>query len=73
MRRSGVSEDGACHVLRYATGTQMLENGADIRVVQEQLGHEDISSTPLYAIVNIKHLKKVHAKAHPFSNKRDSQ
>ena len=70
VRRSGVSENGACHVLRYATGTHMLENGADIRVVQEQLGHEDISSTQLYALVSIKHLKKVHAKTHPFSNKR---
>ena len=73
VRRSGVSEDGACHILRYATGTHMLENGADIRVVQEQLGHEDISSTQLYALVSIKHLKKVHEKTHPFSNKRDSQ
>jgi len=69
VRRSGVSEDGACHVLRYATGTHMLENGADIRVVQEQLGHEDISSTQLYALVSIKHLKKVHEKTHPFSDK----
>ena len=73
VRRSGVAEYGACHILIYATGTHMLENGADILVVQEQLGHEDISSTQLYDLVSIKHLKKVHANTHPFSNKRSPQ
>ena len=73
IRRSGVAEEGACHLLRYATGTHMLQNGADIRYVQEQLGHEDISSTQLYALVSIRDLKIVHAKTHPFSDKRSPQ
>ncbi len=73
VRRSGVAEEGACHLLRYATGTHMLQNGADIRYVQEQLGHEDISSTQLYALVSIRDLKRVHAKTHPFSNKFSPQ
>ena len=42
-----VAEDGVCHLVRYATGTHILQNGADIRYVQEQIGHEDISSTQL--------------------------
>lgn len=54
VRSSGVTEDGACHLLRYAIGAHMLQNGANIRYVQEQLGYEDISSTQLYALVSIR-------------------
>ena len=67
IRRSGVAEEGACHLLRHATGTHMLRNGADIRYVQEMLGHEDISSTQLYTHVVINDLQKVHKQTHPFA------
>jgi integrase/recombinase XerD len=67
VRRSGVATEGACHLLRHATGTHMLRNGADIRYVQEMLGHEDISSTQLYTHVVINDLQKVHKQTHPFA------
>lgn len=69
VRRSGVATEGACHLLRHATGTHMLRNGADIRYVQEMLGHEDLNTTQRYTHVVIKDLKKVHQQTHPFANK----
>jgi integrase/recombinase XerD len=45
--------------------TQMLERGADVRHIQEILGHADISSTQMYTHVSIKKLKEVHAATHP--------
>jgi integrase/recombinase XerD len=58
VRRSGVATEEACHLLRHATGAHMLQDGADIRYVQEMLDHEDISSSQLYTHVTIKDLKK---------------
>ena len=69
VRRSGVADEGACHLLRHATGTHMLRNGADIRYVQEMLGHEDLNTTQRYTHVVIKDLKKVHKQTHPFANR----
>ncbi|GAB5382869.1 MAG: hypothetical protein Alis2KO_42100 [Aliiglaciecola sp.] len=73
VRRSGVADAdadaGACHLLRHATGTHMLRNGADIRYVQEMLGHEDLNTTQRYTHVVINDLKKVHQQTHPFANK----
>src|SRR5690606_35878880 len=48
IRRSGVSEAGACHIFRHATATHMLDGGADIRHIQKQLGHASIASTEIY-------------------------
>lgn len=69
VRRSGVAESGACHLFRHATGTHMLRNGADIRYVQEMLGHEDLNTTQRYTHVVINDLKKVHQQTHPFANR----
>lgn len=63
--RSGIDKKGACHLLRHATATEMLRNGADIRQVQEMLGHSDISSTQIYAHVTIKDLNRVYYETHP--------
>lgn len=65
VNRSGIDKKGACHLLRHATATEMLRHGADIRQVQEMLGHSDISSTQIYAHVTIKDLNRVYYETHP--------
>lgn len=62
---AGVSVPGACHLLRHACATHMLENGADIRYIQALLGHADLRSTQIYTHVSIGKLKEVHAATHP--------
>ncbi|HZL96171.1 MAG TPA: site-specific tyrosine recombinase XerC, partial [Vicinamibacterales bacterium] len=62
---AGIRVPGACHLLRHACATHMLENGADIRFIQAQLGHADLRSTQIYTHVSIGKLKQVHAATHP--------
>lgn len=57
--------NAACHLLRHACATHMLENGADIRYIQALLGHADLSTTEVYTRVSILKLKEVHAQTHP--------
>jgi integrase/recombinase XerD len=57
--------NAACHLLRHACATHMLENGADIRYIQALLGHADLSTTEVYTRVSIAQLKAVHEKTHP--------
>jgi integrase/recombinase XerD len=57
--------NAACHLLRHACATHMLEAGADIRFIQALLGHADLSTTEVYTQVSILQLKAVHEKTHP--------
>jgi integrase/recombinase XerD len=64
IRRAGVAK-GGCHVFRHSCATLMLENGADIRFIQQILGHAHLTSTQIYTEVSIAQLQRVHAMTHP--------
>jgi integrase/recombinase XerD len=65
MKKAGVNKEGSCHLFRHTMATMMLKNGADVRVVQEILGHAKIQTTQRYTHLCIDHLKLVHEKTHP--------
>ena len=60
-----VGKTGACHIFRHTMATLMLEGGADIRFVQEMLGHTKLTSTQIYTQVAIDKLKQIHTATHP--------
>jgi integrase/recombinase XerD len=63
--KADIGKRGACHLFRHSMATLMLENGADIRFIQQMLGHADLNSTQIYTHVSIQKLKQIHTATHP--------
>ncbi len=65
VRGAGIGKTGACHLFRHTMATLMLEHGADVRFIQQMLGHARLTSTEIYTQVSIRALKAIHDATHP--------
>jgi integrase/recombinase XerD len=69
IQAAAVGTHGACQLFRHAMATAMLENGADVRIVQAMLGHANLQTTAIYTHVAVAKLKKIHDATHPAGSK----
>ena len=68
--KADIDRKGSCHLLRHSCATHMLENGADIRFIQQLLGHARLDTTQIYTEVSIVQLREVHSRTHPTAENR---
>lgn len=71
IKQSGIPKSGSCHLFRHSVATLMLENGADIRYIQQMLGHAKLDTTQIYTQVSIQKLKEIHTATHPAKVRRE--
>ena len=65
LQQANIHATGSCHLLRHAMATHMLDNGADIRIIQAILGHADLNTTQIYTHVSMEKISAVHRDTHP--------
>ena len=65
VNAADIGKSGSCHLFRHTMATLMLEGGADLRHIQEMLGHASLDSTQIYTRVSLRKLKAIHAATHP--------
>jgi integrase/recombinase XerD len=72
VKATDIGKRGSCHLFRHSCATHMLENGADVRLIQQLLGHAWLDTTQIYTDVAIKALKETHARTHPSSKANEA-
>jgi integrase/recombinase XerD len=73
LRAAGLARKGSCHLLRHAMASTLLENGCDVRLIQQILGHTKLDTTALYTHVSIRQLQVAHAAFHPAAGAADGE